>query len=1343
MVYQSRSNLIRELLASRAITPGMSREPLITRAQLLKIKTDPVTAAWMKKRREDFLPYLSYAITRDDKKTIISAFINREIMMAHRQDFAPDQSKRDRIDSLRAKGYKGNLKFFNKNQLVDLNNNFIQAPQPIAVYQAPPPAPIIQQPKPVAQPNIPLGPVRPNRAERKRIAARNRPQPNIPQQLPAQRLTRQQRRTAAIRAREAQQPVARKKVYRVTEHTNIDFLIRNLHLATSILHRALRVGMDQYTINLPANEMLLLQKDVSPFRVIFELITAMIQQTITRNGLDPTDKMQFRLVSSSIRGKIWSRFILVDQMTATEVTERIVSALQSVETIEIVGMQIGLVYIKIPSGGARSMVTKQSDYDDKKGYKTIINNDELCFARALFVSLKNLAWKDGVITKTAYQSAIKLRYPTPILEMFKAVGIEPRRINIADIPLFEQHFETTINIISYDQENRCIYPVATDKQFNKQVYLHLISDHYNSILNIDAVLVINQNNTFCNGCKMVQSFKHKCENLCNRSNCHLCALVHDHTPDEVHCDTCQRNFTNPICFENHKAKICSRVFICQKCDKYITLNGHLPEHHCGKDWCQNCFAEKPLDHNCYIRTLKEPKRVINGTCQIFYDYETYTNEDGVHTPNLIVARKSDAKGVQSTHIFYINNDFCSWLFTKEHKGYTCIAHYSKGFDIHLIKEYLYTCTPAIKFEVIDTGMKTMYLETYKPNIRFIDSISFFACPLKVVPKTFGLDTSSYKKGYFPHYYNKKENQNYVGPYPEISMYGYDQMKPDDAEKFLDWHTSMKDQIFDFKQEFLEYCIMDVEILQEGWLAFTKIFLHLEISPGKLNTLDPTHFITIASYVNAIYRTYFMPRNSIAIIKDTNQNASVAELEWMLHMEKNVLDTPLERQYKIGKYFLDGYDPNTHTAYEFNGCYFHGCNKCFPNQNRVNQNNGKTMRMLLRDTMIKREFLQEQGCVVVTMWEHTWKTERKKHLDFLSENADLLRCPEIKLRKAFFGGRTEAFDTYAKSSEDVQIAYADFTSLYPSIQGLCDFPIGVGRHIRDNFESIDKYFGFIYCRVSCPQDIHIPVLPETRDGKLMFHTKPMIGQWFSEELKLAVRMGYVVEEIFGVYQYDRKGKQLFGDYVRFFSKIKMENSVKDLSEENKDMIYNENKNARFPIILDRSKMTFNAGLRAISKLCLNSLWGKFGQRVNMMKTLISRNDTAAVYKIVLDNTLELHDINFLPMDTVELKYKRIDDDPIESRNTNVSIAACTTGWARVWLYEAMLKVGPENVHYCDTDSLIYSHPTGNNPIKTDSCLGGLTDELEGSYIEELVALAPKTYAYQTSDGHLEVKAKRFS
>ena len=58
------------------------------------------------------------------------------------------------------------------------------------------------------------------------------------------------------------------------------------------------------------------------------------------------------------------------------------------------------------------------------------------------------------------------------------------------------------------------------------------------------------------------------------------------------------------------------------------------------------------------------------------------------------------------------------------------------------------------------GSKIMLMEIPAFNVRFIDSINFVPFPLALFPKTFGL--KELKKGYFPHLFNKPENQDYVG-----------------------------------------------------------------------------------------------------------------------------------------------------------------------------------------------------------------------------------------------------------------------------------------------------------------------------------------------------------------------------------------------------------------------------------------------------------------------------------------------------------------------------------------------------------------------------------------------------
>lgn len=39
------------------------------------------------------------------------------------------------------------------------------------------------------------------------------------------------------------------------------------------------------------------------------------------------------------------------------------------------------------------------------------------------------------------------------------------------------------------------------------------------------------------------------------------------------------------------------------------------------------------------------------------------------------------------------------------------------------------------------------------------------------------------------------------------------------------------------------------------------------------------------------------------------------------------------KYIIRNFLVDGYDEQTRTLYEFQGCFYNGCVRCFPNQSR--------------------------------------------------------------------------------------------------------------------------------------------------------------------------------------------------------------------------------------------------------------------------------------------------------------------------------------------------------------------------------------------------------------------------
>ena len=81
-----------------------------------------------------------------------------------------------------------------------------------------------------------------------------------------------------------------------------------------------------------------------------------------------------------------------------------------------------------------------------------------------------------------------------------------------------------------------------------------------------------------------------------------------------------------------------------------------------------------------------------------------------------------------------------------------------------------------------------------------------------------------------------------------------------------------------------------------------------------------------------------------------------------------------REKRVGKLLVDGWCAKTRTAYQFHGCYFHGCTNCYEPQ-ETNALNGKTMAKLLEDTQKNTAYLRRH-VKVVEMWECQWKRESK-------------------------------------------------------------------------------------------------------------------------------------------------------------------------------------------------------------------------------------------------------------------------------------------------------------------------------------------------------------------------------
>ncbi|XP_054279219.1 uncharacterized protein LOC128997605 [Macrosteles quadrilineatus] len=759
---------------------------------------------------------------------------------------------------------------------------------------------------------------------------------------------------------------------------------------------------------------------------------------------------------------------------------------------------------------------------------------------------------------------------------------------------------------------------------------------------------------------------------------------------------------------------------------------------------------------------------------IFFDLETRQDESlpsdpesKLHQVNLCVSQQFCYQCIEAKFCMACKNrtrvfksepvtQFMDYVMQvrKTFKDVCVIAHNGQGFDFQFLLKYVLEDT---KFtpKLVMRGTKVILMEI--DNVRFVDSLSYFPMPLAALPKAFDLPPEK-KKGYFPHLFNTLENQNYVGPMPAKEFYCPESMFEKSHKDFENWYN---DQVanhvtFDFKKEILEYCISDVDILAQACLKFRSIFLE------ECNVDPFLEAVTIASACNLAFRRNFLKKNTIGIVPKNGYRLTDAQsaiaLQW-LSWEEEKRGVRIEhagrgKEVKINGMKVDGYDGQN--IYEFQGCYFHGCPKCFPYDRELALKEDPSDSLHLRYERTKTK-IAKLGDNVVQMWECEFrklkKTENLKHL----EKLPILNNLPLNPRQAFFGGRTGNAKTYHKCAEGETIEYVDVCSLYPWVCKYGKYPVGhptiyVGdRECRQRGLNVE---GLLKCKVLPPRDLYHPVLPAKMNDKLMFvlcatcgdgqiqsdcdhesGDRALIGTWTMDEVRKAVEKGYVVLDMYELWEYKvatYENGGLFTDFINKFLKMKQEASgfpgwCETDEDKNK---YIEDYFKKEGVQLEKDKIVKNGGLRSLAKLMLNSFWGKFGQRENQTKATIVR-DPKTLFKMFSSPEIDVNRVQIVNDEVVVVSWEYIEEVGEPLRNVNVVLAAYTTAQARLKLYEHLDSLGGQVLYY-DTDSVLYVYKGGLYRVPTGDYLGEMTDELTeygpGSYITEFVSGGPKTYAY---------------
>ena len=780
--------------------------------------------------------------------------------------------------------------------------------------------------------------------------------------------------------------------------------------------------------------------------------------------MNPKDQVRFVLRSDQLQSAISIPFCSLEELTVEKVLSRVEKVIQSNEDFRLnTTVNIDVIRVEMPQGSGKSKRTTLNirDYLKKKGSVITINNkDNLCLARALVTSIARIE-KDP-----RYKSILHSRCTVQrerAFDLHEAANVPLGPCGLKEVDLFQQHLVNyQIIVVSGDQDNAIIYPPQPRVNPNpeKSIYLYYQANHFDVITKLPGFL-----NTcyFCHVCH--KGYDHTTDHLC-KGMCRSCrGFGCEFEDDGIECNECDRLFKNQACYDRHKQEpingggrtVCETVRKCSKCHNSMDVR-KLNKHQCvDNKKCPTCKVGRnpnDLNHKCYMQQ-EEPKEESSYTQLLFFYFEC-TQEHGIHEVNLCVVYDEEGE----VAVFQGKNtvkDFLNWLVTPKYHECIVIAHNFQGYDSYPILKHLHANTIACK--AIYNGAKCVTLETKtekshhsKIKIKFIDSLNFIPMALAKFPKTFAQPELC--KGYFPHFFNKDENQEYVGPIPCQNDYGVNYMKPEAREKFMTWHQEQvqNNYVFDFRHEILKYCRSDVDILAECCKLYRGMFMEATDTDKDETGMDPFDTATtIAAYCMQVYRTKFLQKDTIALLphhQHFKRKQSHEALQWLSYTaEKEGIHIQHARnggEKRVGDYYLDGYCEDTHTAYEYQGCYWHGkgffvrcgkcyttyilcfcfllgCPECYPKRDTKNPGaNKKPMEQLYQDTKKKVKYLKDRGFEVVEKWGCAFKKELKQDEElkqFVKEHGFV---DPLQPRDAFFGGRTNAAKLLHECQDDEKI-----------------------------------------------------------------------------------------------------------------------------------------------------------------------------------------------------------------------------------------------------------------------------------------------------------------------------------
>ena len=328
----------------------------------------------------------------------------------------------------------------------------------------------------------------------------------------------------------------------------------------------------------------------------------------------------------------------------------------------------------------------------------------MCLARALVVSIAKIANDSRYKTIIDHRRSMQTRLARDLHEKAN-VSIGP--CGLEEVKQFQTYLsDYQINIVLKDHQNSIIY---SGPEKEKRIYLFLHDNHHDVTTSMLAFIARKR---YCHMCK--KAYDHVMEHLCPDS-CQLCGFQNCPIGSWPPCIDCNCVFKSQECFDRHKQNIgqgkslCALLVKCCHCN-YVVKRGRLrPDlHHCGQTKCSTCnqYVDTKY-HQCYMQPVKKRSTIENKDVSLLHDEANDVEEDVAeggynelfffdfecrqqncaHEPNLCVIQNKagDEWVFQGDNT---RNEFCEWLFTKEHANCIIVAHNFQGYDGYFIQQYL-------------------------------------------------------------------------------------------------------------------------------------------------------------------------------------------------------------------------------------------------------------------------------------------------------------------------------------------------------------------------------------------------------------------------------------------------------------------------------------------------------------------------------------------------------------------------------------------------------------------------------------------------------------------------------